>query len=65
MYEAAVPVFLRGLQSLSGILEKGAADAAERKINPSVFLTARLAPDMFPLTRQVQIALDFQEERHG
>ena len=58
MYMASVPVFLRGLKNLTGILEKGAADAAERKIDPSVFLTARLAPDMFPLTRQVQIASD-------
>ena len=58
MYQASVPVFLRGLKNLSGILAKGAADAAERKIDPTVFLTARLAPDMFPLTRQVQIASD-------
>ena len=58
MYQASVPVFLRGLKNLSGILAKGAADAAERKIDSSVFLTARLAPDMFPLTRQVQIASD-------
>ena len=58
MYQASVPVFLRGLKNLSGILEKGAANAEERKIDPTVFLTARLAPDMFPLTRQVQIASD-------
>jgi uncharacterized protein len=58
MYQASIPVFLRGLKNLSSILEKGAADAAERKIDPTVFLTARLAPDMFPFTRQVQIASD-------
>src|SRR5688572_29277808 len=58
MYQASIPVFLRGLKNLSGILEKGAADAAERKIDPTVLLTARLAPDMFPFTRQVQIASD-------
>lgn len=58
MYQASVPVFLRGMKNLSGILGKAAADAAERKIDPTVFLTARLAPDMFPLTRQVQIASD-------
>ncbi len=58
MYQASVPVFLRNLKNLSGVLTKGAADAAERKIDPTVFLTARLAPDMFPLTRQVQIASD-------
>ena len=58
MYQASVPVFLRGMKNLSGILGKAAADAAERKIDPTVFLTARLAPDMFPFTRQVQIASD-------
>jgi uncharacterized protein len=58
MHQASIPVFLRGLKNLSSILEKGAADAAERKIDPTVFLTARLAPDMFPFTRQVQIASD-------
>ena len=58
MYQASVPVFLRGLKNLSGILNKGAADAAERKIDPTVFLTARLAPDMYTFTRQVQIASD-------
>jgi hypothetical protein len=58
MYQASVPVFLRGLKNLSAILEKATAHAAERKIDPIVFLTARLAPDMFPFTRQVQIASD-------
>jgi uncharacterized protein len=58
MYQASVPVFVRGLKNLSGILHKGATDAAERKIDPTVFLTARLAPDMYPFTRQVQIASD-------
>jgi hypothetical protein len=58
MYQASVPVFLRGLKNLSAILEKATAHAAERKIDPTVFLTARLAPDMFPFTRQVQIASD-------
>jgi uncharacterized protein len=58
MYQASVPVFLRGLRNLSGVLAKGAASAAERRIDPAVFLTARLAPDMFALARQVQIASD-------
>ena len=56
MYQASVPVFVRLLGNLSKILEKGAAHAAARKIDPAVFLSARLAPDMLPLTRQVQIA---------
>ncbi len=58
MYNASVPVFIRGLQNLGGLLEKGRADAEARKFAPSVLLESRLAPDMHPLTRQVQIASD-------
>ncbi len=58
MYQASVPVLLRGLDNLSTILKIGAEDAAARKIDEAVFLNSRLAPDMFPLTRQVQIACD-------
>jgi hypothetical protein len=39
-------------------LSKGEADAKARKIDPQVFLQARLAPDMFPFTRQIQITTD-------
>jgi len=58
MYDAAVPVFVRMLNNLSAILQKGAASAETRGIDPLVLTGARLAPDMFPLTRQVQIACD-------
>ena len=58
MYQASVPVFQRTLKALDVILDKAAAYAAERKIDPTVLLTARLYPDMFALTRQVQIATD-------
>jgi hypothetical protein len=58
MYQASVPVFLHGLTNLSAILDKAAAQAAERKIDPAVLLNDRLAPDMFPFVRQVQIASD-------
>jgi uncharacterized protein len=58
MYRATVPVYARALRNLIGILQKGEANAAERKIDPVVLLNYRLAPDMFPLTRQVQIATD-------
>jgi hypothetical protein len=58
IYQASVPVFQQILTSLSAILHKAAAHAETKKIDPSVFLTARLAPDMFPLTRQIQIACD-------
>ncbi|AXT45168.1 MULTISPECIES: DUF1993 domain-containing protein [Chromobacterium] len=58
MYQASVPALIRGLNNLSAILDKAAADAAARNIAPEVLLNARLAPDMFALTRQVQIASD-------
>jgi hypothetical protein len=58
MYGASVPVFSRMLQNLGNILEKATAHCAARKIDPHVLLTDRLYPDMFPLTRQVQIATD-------
>jgi hypothetical protein len=58
MYQASAPVFLRGLENLAAILAKGAAHAEARKIDPAVFVNARLAPDMLPLARQVQIASD-------
>jgi len=59
MYQASVPVFLRTLAALSGVLEKAAAHAAQRKIDPAVLLNTRLFPDMFPLVRQVQLTADF------
>ena len=58
MYQASVPVFINKLENLSAILDKGAADAETRKIDPSVFVNARIAPTMFSLSRQVQIACD-------
>jgi hypothetical protein len=58
MYGAAVPAFVQMLNSLAAILAKAEAYAAERKIDPAVLLDYRLAPDMFPLRRQVQIATD-------
>ncbi len=58
MYQASIPTLLRGLDSLAAILAKAAAHAAARKIAPEVLLNARLAPDMLPLVRQVQIVSD-------
>ncbi len=58
MYQITIPVFTRVLNNLSAILNKGAAHAEAKKIDPSVFVNARLAPDMFPLARQIQIATD-------
>ncbi|MEO8345269.1 MAG: DUF1993 family protein, partial [Betaproteobacteria bacterium] len=59
MYQASAPVFAKGLTNLKAILEKAAAHAAARKIDETVFVTARLSPDMLPLSKQVQIASDF------
>ena len=58
MYSASVPVFQHMLRNLSHILDKAEANAAARKIDPAVFTTCRLAPDMLPFTRQVLIACD-------
>lgn len=57
-YQASLPVFLRALANLAQVLRKGEQSAAERKIDPAVLINARLAPDMLPLSRQVQIASD-------
>jgi hypothetical protein len=59
MYQASVPAFVQLLEALSGVLEKAEAHATARKIDQSVLLGARLFPDMFPLSRQVQLACDF------
>ena len=59
MYQASVPAFLQMLKNLTAILDKAEAYAAERKIDPEVLLNWRLTPDMFALTRQIQIAADF------
>ena len=58
MYKASVPVFVQFLTSLSAVLDKAAAFAEAKKIEPSVLLNTRLAPDMFPLLRQVRAATD-------
>jgi hypothetical protein len=58
LYDASIPVLSAMLANLSACLKKGEANAKERNIDPQVFLNARLAPDMFTLTRQVQIATD-------
>lgn len=58
MYQASVPVLVRALTNLSAILKKAEAHAEARKIDPAVMLGWRLAPDMFNLARQVQIASD-------
>lgn len=58
MYSASVPVFQHMLHNLIHILDKGQAHCEARKIDPAAMTTFRLAPDMLPFTRQVQIACD-------
>ncbi|MCC8394574.1 DUF1993 domain-containing protein [Paraburkholderia sp. MMS20-SJTR3] len=58
MYQASLPVLIRGLKNLQAILGKAEAHAAAKQIEPTVFTNARLAPDMLPLLRQVYIASD-------
>jgi len=58
MYQASVPVFQKMLKNLDGVLDKAVASAEARKFDPAVLLNARLAPDMYAFTRQVQIATD-------
>ena len=58
MYDTLVPTANRMLGNLSNFLDKAEAFAAAKKIDATVLLNSRLAPDMFPLTRQIQIAAD-------
>lgn len=65
LFRQSVPVFIRMLGNLKGILSKAKTHAAEKKIEETVLLQTRLFPDMFPLVRQVQIASDFAKGASG
>jgi hypothetical protein len=58
LYRASVPVLIRAFDRLTQILDKGVAFAGERKFDPELLVNARLAADMLPLARQVQLASD-------
>jgi uncharacterized protein len=58
LYQVTVPVFVKTLANLQAVLAKAKAHALDHKIEESVFVNARLYPDMLPLSRQVQIATD-------
>ena len=58
MYQASIPQFVKMLTNLSNILKKCEAFAKEKNIDGAVLVNDRLAPDMFPLSKQVQIACD-------
>ena len=65
LHAASVPVFKQMLNALSNVLTKAEAHASAKNIDPAVFLQSRLYPDMFPLVRQVQIAVDFAKGVSG
>ena len=65
MYAASVPVFKRNLANLAAILDKAAAHCAAHHITEPAVLHARLFPDMFTFTRQVQVAADFAKAGVG
>ncbi len=58
IYRASIPVLIRGFESLTVLLKKGEAFAAEKGIAPDELLQAQLAPDMYNLIRQIQLASD-------
>lgn len=58
MFSASVPVFIRYLNNLSGLLDKGQAHADAKGFDSAVLVGSRLAPDMLPLSSQVQFACD-------
>lgn len=65
LFDTAMPVFKQMLRALSAVLAKAQAHAEARKIEPAALLQARLAPDMFPLLRQVRVACDFAKSVAG
>ena len=61
MYQASIPPITRSLNNLAAVLEKAAAHAEAKKIEPGVLVDSRLFPDMFPLAKQVQLASDISK----
>jgi hypothetical protein len=58
MHAASVPVFVQLLHNMLAWLDKADAHAAAKKFDPNNYLGLRLAPDMLPFSRQIQIASD-------
>jgi uncharacterized protein len=65
IHTASVPVFAQFLRALDAVLKKAEAHAEAKKIAPEVMLGLRLTPDMFALSRQVQVACDFAKNTSG
>lgn len=58
MYNASIPAFIKMLNNLNAILDKASTWAQTKKIDEKYLMTSRLAPDMLPFTKQIQIATD-------
>jgi uncharacterized protein len=58
MYQASIPVIIRALTALQGVLDKGKAHATAKGTDEANYLTMRLVPDMLPLSAQIRIACD-------
>ena len=65
VYSMSVEAFVPMLEGLNKVLDKAAQHATAKKFDPAVLVQARLAPDMFPLVKQVQIACDFAKNSTG
>jgi uncharacterized protein len=65
MYSMSVEAFVPTLRALTKMLDKAAQHASARKFDPSVLVNARIAPDMYPLVKQVQLACDFAKNSAG
>jgi uncharacterized protein len=65
MYSQSIPVLVKHLNALSGLLDKAAAHCEAHKIDPLVLTSYRLYPDMLPFTRQVMIAADMAKGAGG
>ena len=62
MYDISIPPLVRTLNNLSAVLTKAEKHADAKKIEQGVFISSRLFPDMYPLSRQVQIATDMSKD---
>src|SRR5476649_2751642 len=58
MYQASAPRYVNMLNNLSAILDKAQAHVDAKKLDATALIDFRLYPDMFPLSRQVQVACD-------
>jgi uncharacterized protein len=65
MHSMTIELFVPSLRTLAKLLDKAAQNAAARKFDPNVLASARLAPDMFSLVQQVQLACDFAKNSTG